>query len=410
MNLQHLLSDFPALSCEDPNPTYLDSAATSLTPNSVIRSMNDFHQSYCANIHRGAYRWSAHATELYEEARQKIARLLGADDSSCCIFTPGTTLALNMLAYSLEQSELFQKGDSICLSIAEHHANLIPWQQLSLRQESQLHWIELCDDGTLDMESYQKALKQKPKLVALSWVSNVFGTIHPVKKMIQMAHDVGALVILDAAQGVPHLACDVKDLDCDFLVFSGHKALGPTGIGVLWGKPELLRQLPPSIFGGQMIAQVKRDRARWADIPQRFEAGTPPIAEAIALGTAADYLMEVGLDSIRKHEQELLQYAFDTLGAMEGMKLYGPCDIDKQSGVVSFDYYGVHPHDIATILDRQNIFVRAGHHCCQPLMREMCVGGTTRASFYLYNQKEEIDLLAKALLEVKEIFASVITA
>lgn len=401
------IADFPTL-CHRRGKrlAYLDSAASSQKPRQVCAALKSYYQEYAANIHRGVYHFSDLATRRYEEARQKVAQFIGAGDSDCCIFTSGTTDAINLLAYGLP----VEAGEDIVLTGMEHHSNLVPWQQLAERRGANLRWIEVAPDGRLDLTTLEPALSGKPRILSLTWVSNVFGTINPVAEIARRARERGALVVVDGAQGVPHLPCRVDELECDFLAFSGHKMLGPTGIGVLWGRRELLEALPPYRHGGSMIRQVKRERTLFADIPQKFEAGTPPIGEAIGLGAAVDYLEAIGMARVREHEQELLEYAFETLGKMKGMRLLGPCDSTVQSGVISFDYRGLHPHDLATILDREGVAVRAGHHCCQPLMRQLGLPGTTRASFYIYNTREDVDQLARGLHTASEVFANVLTS
>ncbi|MCA9794239.1 MAG: SufS family cysteine desulfurase [Candidatus Eremiobacteraeota bacterium] len=384
---------------------YLDSGATSLTPTPVIEALAGYYRDYCANIHRGIYSISEEATSRYEEARQKVATFIGAEPEEC-IFTSGTTDSINLLA-SAWGEEHIGPGDTILLSGMEHHSNLVPWQQLAQRKGAKLAWVEVLPDGTLDLSNLDQLLAARPKLLALTWVSNVFGTINPVAELAARAREAGALVVIDGAQGVPHLATDVSALDCDFLAFSGHKMLGPTGIGVLYGRRRLLEALPPYRLGGGMILQVKRERTRFGEVPQRFEAGTPHIAGAIGLGAAIDYLSEFGMDRVRAHEQMLLEYAFTTLGKLDGMRLLGPADTARQSGVLSFDYRGIHPHDLATLLDREQVCIRAGHHCCQPLMRQLGMAGTTRASFYIYNTTADVDRLAVALGKASEVFTGV---
>jgi len=371
-----------------------------------MEAMDGYYRRYCANIHRGAYRLSVEATEAYEEARVKVARFIGAAQPEECIFTRGTTEALNMLVSSWGEEHV-GPGDEIVLSVLEHHSNLVPWQQLAIRKGATLRWLEVTPQGTLDPTSVERALEGRPKLVSLAWVSNVFGTVHPIAELAARFRERGALIVIDGAQGVPHLPCDVAALGGDFLAFSGHKMCGPTGIGVLWGKTELMERLRPYHYGGDMIAKVTRELTTFADLPNRLEAGTPNIAGAIGLGAAVDFLSQLGMEEVRRHEQELLTYAFGVLGGLEGMKMMGPCDPAIQSGVISFDYQGIHPHDLATLLDQQGVCIRAGHHCCQPLMRELGVSGTARASFYVYNTRADVDRLAQALLSAGKVFANV---
>ncbi len=405
MNIEAIKKDFPFYSSEERKDyVYLDSGATSLKPASVIEAMDEYYREYSTNIHRGAYALSEKATSSYESARQKVASFIGASEERCCIFTQGTTAGLNALAYTLGESYL-EEGDALIVPAIEHHANLIPWQQLAFRKKLKLLWLELGDDYQLNFEQYQRYLKEKPKLVCLSWVSNVLGTVHPVAHLAAQAKEAGAIVVLDAAQGVPHLPTQVHELGVDFMVFSGHKMLGPTGIGVLWGERSLLESLEPFMFGGSMILQVKREGCRWAQLPQKWEAGTPPIAEAIGLGAAVDYLSELDMYSVREHEQRLLAYAYEKLQSLEGFSIIGPSDPSKASGLVSFTFRNLHPHDIATLVDRHQIAVRAGHHCCQPLMRDLELPGTTRASFYIYNTEEDVDRLYDALVYAGKVFS-----
>lgn len=386
--------------------TYLDSAASSQQPLPVIEAVSDFVKHSYANIHRGLYGLSERSTSLYEEARETVAKFIGVDDPATCIFTRGTTESLNMLAYTWGEQNI-QAGDEIVMPIMEHHSNLVPWQQLALRKRARLRWVEIGNDGTLDMNSLDEALSGKPKLMTFTWVSNVFGTINPAKEIAAKSKARGATVVLDGAQGVPHLLTDVKDLGVDFLAFSGHKMLAPTGIGVLWGKRDLLESMPIFHFGGSMISSVRRERSSWDVLPNRFEAGTPNIVGAIGLGAACRYLSDIGMENIRRHDDELLSYAINKLNELEGLQVLGPDSIEKRSSVLSFYFRNLHPHDIATLLGREGVCVRAGHHCCQPLMREIGLMGTTRASIYLYNNTEDIDRLFDALQVVGHVFAGV---
>ncbi|MGM9999314.1 MAG: cysteine desulfurase [Candidatus Bruticola sp.] len=399
-------NDFPVLQQEiNGKPvTYLDSAASAQQPEYVINTTAEFMRHSYANIHRGLYPLSEASTEQYEKARRTVASFIGVKDDPTVIFTRNTTESINLLAYTWGEKYI-KEGDSIALPVLEHHSDLVPWQQLALRKKAVLRWIEVLPDGTLDLDSLEEALSYSPKLLAFTWVSNVFGTINPVKDIVAKARKHGPITIaLDGAQGVPHLKTDVKELDIDFLAFSGHKMLAPTGIGVLWGKRNLLENMPAFLFGGSMISSVKRDRSSWDELPNRFEAGTPNIIGAIGLAAACDYLTEVGMDNVRAHDQALMQYAIDKLNDIEGAEILGPAEVSKRAGALSFYFRGIHPHDIATLLGREGVCVRAGHHCCQPLMREIGFMGTTRASFYIYNNFEDIDRLAEALLKTGEIF------
>ena len=395
--------DFPFLK----GIVYLDSAATSQMPLAVCDAMSEHYRLGASNVHRGVYDWSVRATDRFEETRQKVARFIGADDDKECLFTGGTTESANLVAQSWGEHNI-QEGDTIVVTLMEHHSNLLPWMQLAERKGAKLLWWDVTKSGELDMNQLPEILAAQPKFVALTWVSNVFGTINPVEKLIPQLQEHGAVVFLDGAQGVPHLPTRVKDLGADFLAFSAHKMLGPTGIGVLWGKKELLEKMPPCRFGGSMILSVRQDRVLWADLPHKFEGGTPNISGVHGLGAAIDYLESVGMEHVRAHERKLTEYAFERLEGLEGLTIYGPRDPEKRSGVMSFDYRGIHPHDLATLLGREGVCARAGHHCCQPLMRKIGRQGTTRASFYLYNSEKDVDALADALSKAAEVFKEIL--
>ncbi len=386
--------------------TFLDSASSAQRPRQVLDAVRHFEEHSYANIHRGLYWLSEESTRLYEEARETVASFLGVSDAPTVIFTRGTTESLNLLAYTWGERNI-GPDDEIVLPVMEHHSNLVPWQQLAFRKGARLRWVEIRPDGTLDLDSLDRALEHRPKLLTFTWVSNVFGTINPVQEMVRRARVVGTTVILDGAQGVPHLPTRVEDLGVDFLAFSGHKMLGPTGIGVLWGRRELLETMPPFHFGGSMISTVRRDRSSWDILPNRFEAGTPNISGAIGLGAACRYLEGLGMEVVRDHDQEILDYALRRLQALEGLEVMGPEDSALRSSVLSFRFRGIHPHDLATLLAREGVCVRAGHHCCQPLMREIGMMGTTRASFYLYNNFEDVDRLVEALEKAAQVFTGV---
>lgn len=405
-SIADIRQDFPILNRRFNGQTiaYLDSAASSQRPKQVVEAMADFESFHYSNIHRGLYSLSEESTRMYEQARQTVASFIGVKDVPTVIFTRGTTESLNLLAYTWGERNIGE-GDEIVLPVMEHHSNLVPWQQLALRKKAILRWVEINPDGTLDMDSLKKALAGKPKLLTFCWVSNVFGTINPVKEIAAMAKEKGAMVIVDGAQSVPHLATDVSELDIDFLAFSGHKMLGPTGIGVLWGRRELLESMPLFHFGGSMISSVKRERSSWDVLPNRFEAGTPNITGAIGLAEACRYLTDVGMDKIREHDLQLMEYAINKLTALEGTVVLGPKDLKERSSVLSFRFRDLHPHDVATCLGREGVCVRAGHHCCQPLMREIGMMGTTRASLYLYNDESDIDRLVKALENTAQVFS-----
>lgn len=394
-----LKKDFPILNqlVHDEPLVYLDSAATSQKPRQVIEAIKAYYEEDNANVHRGVHCLGERATQAYEGARETVRAFLNARSTKEIIFTSGTTAGLNLVAGFAGQ--VLQAGDEILVSVAEHHANLIPWQQVCQRTGAKLVYVGLAD-GQLDLADLADKLSDRTRFVSLAQVSNVLGYLAPIKTIAQLVHAKGAYLVVDAAQSVPHLSVDVQDLDCDFLVFSGHKALGPTGIGVLYGKEDLLRQVEPVAFGGEMIALVDLDGATWADLPWRFEPGTPNIAGAIGLAAALDYLSALGLTAVHRHCQELLDYTLAGLRAMEGVTIYGR----PQSGLISFNLDGLHPHDVATALDYEGVAVRAGHHCAQPLHRVLGVTATVRASFYLYNTLADCDRLLAALQATKEYF------
>ncbi len=401
-DVEAIRNDFSILRQEnDPSLIYLDSAATSQTPDPVIEAMDAYYRTYNSNIHRGIYRISEEATAKYEEARQRIGRFINARRSSQIIFTRNTTESINLVAYSWGSANL-REGDEILVTVMEHHSNLLPWQLLSQRTGAKLRFIEVTDEGVLQLDGLETLLTEHTKLVAMTHVSNVLGTINPVKELTAAAHAVGAKVLIDGAQSVPHFDVDVQELDCDFLAFSGHKMCGPTGIGILYGKSDLLEEMPPFLGGGSMIRSVQRESSTYADVPAKFEAGTPAIAEAIGLAAAVDYLNQVGLEAIFVHEQELLEYAHQKLAEIEGITIYGPKPRQK-TGAITFNLEGIHPHDIAGVLDTVGVAVRAGHHCAQPLMQKFGVIATVRASFYLYNKLEEINILHEGLLKAQRM-------
>lgn len=388
---------------------YLDSASTSQMPAAVWQAMTSHYENGAANVHRGVYGWSERATEQFEATRVKVARFLNARSERECLFTAGTTDSMNLLASTWGEQNL-SAGDTLVVTTMEHHSNLLPWTQLAQRRGARVAWWGVTPEGTLDMAQLPELLALRPKLLALTWVSNVLGTINPLSEIVPAFRAQGTTVVLDGAQGVPHLPCDVQSLEVDFLAFSAHKMCGPTGVGVLWGREELLERMPPYRFGGSMILSVKPDssavgvKATWADLPARFEGGTPNVAGVLGLGAAIDFLQELGLESIRQHEVELNAYARERLSQVQGLTLFGPQDPHRRSGVLSFDLGGIHPHDLATLLGRQGVCVRAGHHCCQPLMRHWRRQGTTRASFYFYNTPSDIDALAQALQAAAKVF------
>lgn len=398
-------ADFPILSREvRPGVplVYLDSSATAQKPSVVLEVMDDYYRKYNANIHRGVHTLAEEATAAYEGARKTIAEFIGASSAREIIYTRNTTEAINLVAATWGRVNL-KPGDMVILTEMEHHSNLVPWQMLAAERELRLEFIELTADGKLDLDSYQALLKAEPKLVAFTHMSNVLGTINPAKTIISMAHQAGALALVDAAQSVPHLPVNVQQLDADFLAFSGHKMCGPTGIGVLYGRKGILETMPPFMGGGDMIKRVHLRQFTPNELPHKFEAGTPAIAEAIGLEAAIKYLQNTGMDVIARHEYELIGYALDILNQVPGVRVLGPAANEK-GGVASFLMEGIHPHDVAQILDRDGIAVRAGHHCAMPLHDKYNIPATTRASFYLYNTHQEIDILADAIHKVKQLF------
>ncbi len=382
---------------------FLDSASSSQKPRQVIDCLEDYYRRYNANVHRGVYRLSEEATFAFERARGKVAKFIGAANHREIVFTRNTTEAINLVAHSWGNTNI-RAGDRILLSVMEHHSNLVPWQMLAQRTGAELDFLPIDGQGRLVLEALDTLLSERTRLVALTHQSNVLGTVNPIREIAQRAHDVGALILVDGAQSVPHMPVDVQELGIDFLAFSGHKMCAPTGIGALWGRRAILQQMPPFLGGGSMIKVVELKHSTYADIPARFEAGTPAIGEAIAFGEACDYLNDIGMARIHAHEQALSGYALDRLSSVSGLRLVGPESLENRGGVFSFTLDGVHPHDIAAILDGEGIAVRAGHHCCQPLHTLLDAPATTRASFYLYNTAEEIDRLAVGLEKARRMF------
>lgn len=383
---------------------FLDSGASSQKPRAVIDCLEDYYRRYNANVHRGVYKLSEEATFAFERARGKLARFIGARSQREIVFVRNTTEAINLVAHSWGNANL-GPGDRILLTLMEHHSNIVPWQMLAQRTGATLDYLGLDGEGRLALEELDTKLGERTRLVALTHQSNVLGTINPVAMIAERAHAVGAQVLVDGAQSVPHMPVDVKALGCDFLAFSGHKMCGPTGVGVLWARRELLEAMPPFLGGGSMIKVVELDHSTYADVPARFEAGTPAIGEAIALGEAVDFLNGIGMEAIQRHEAELTAYALERLSEVHGLTIYGPPTPVARGGAVSFTLEGVHPHDVAAILDGVGVAVRAGHHCTQPLHRHLDVPATTRASFYIYNLAEEIDRLAAGLDKARKLFA-----
>ena len=380
---------------------YLDNAATSQKPQVVIDAVKRYYEWENSNVHRGVHTLGSRATDAYEGAREKVARFINAESSEQIIFTRGTTTALNLVASSYARS-VFGPGDEIVLTEMEHHSNLIPWQQVAIATGATLKYIPLQPDGTIRVEDVEALVTDRTKLVAIAYVSNVMGVIHPVKQIAEIAHRHGAVIVVDGAQSTPHMKVDVQDIGCDFYALSGHKMCAPTGIGALYGKKALLEAMEPIEFGGEMINDVGLYESTWKELPWKFEGGTPIIAGAVGLGAAIDFLQEIGMDAIEQHEEKLAAYAMNRLSELEGVTIYGPRE--RKVGLVTFNLGDIHPHDVATVLDAQGIAIRAGHHCCQPLMRWLKVSSTARASFYLYNTEEDVDRLVSALIQTKEYF------
>ena len=398
LSVSDIKKDFPILS--DPTLIYLDSAATSHKPKTVLEAVDKFYREANANVHRAIYNLGSEATERFESAREKVAHFINAQSEKEIIFTGGTTGSINLLAFSLG----IQLGpdDEILVSQMEHHSNLVPWQLATQRSGANLRYIPITESGELDLKDPGKYFNHKTKIVSLTHMSNVLGTINPIFEIGQMAHDVGAIFIVDGAQSVSHLPVDVQELGCDFLAFSGHKMLGPTGVGVLWGKMELLNSMHPFMGGGEMIDTVNMESSTWNSVPYKFEAGTPNFAQAIGLGVAVDYLSELGMDSIQAHEHELTAYALKKLNEIEGLQIHG--SPKYRGGVISFNLNGTHAHDLAQFLNEDNIAIRVGHHCAQPLLNALGETATARISFYIYNNTSDINKLYQSLLSIKEYF------
>ena len=380
---------------------YLDNAATTQKPQVVLDTLMAYYHEDNANVHRGVHTLAERATAAYEASREKLRQFINAKSTKEVLFTRGTTTGLNWVGRFAEQ--VLEPGDEVVISIMEHHSNIIPWQEACKKTGAKLVYAYL-KDGQLDMEDLANKITEKTKFVSLAQVSNVLGCINPVKEIAKLAHQVGAYMVVDGAQSAPHMAIDVQDLDCDFFTLSGHKMLGPTGIGVLYGKEEILNQMNPIEFGGEMIDFVYEQEATWKELPWKFEAGTPNIAGAIALGAAVDYLSALGMENIHAYEQELVDYVLPKLQAIDGLTVYGPEDPSQHAGVVAFNIDGLHPHDVATALDYEGVAVRAGHHCAQPLINHLGISSAARASFYIYNTKEDCDKLVEAILAMKEFF------
>ena len=404
-DVEEIRHDFPILEREvnGKRLIYLDNAATSQKPRQVIQALTGYYERHNANIHRGVHRLAEEATAAYEEARQKVGCFIGAPDTRALIFTRGTTESINLVAHAWGRKFL-REGDEVVLTEAEHHSNLVPWQLAAQATGAKLRFIPIQDDGTLDLEEAERLIGPKTGLVGCIHASNVVATINPVEKLAELAHENHALMLVDGAQSAPHLPVDVEALGCDFFACSGHKMLGPTGVGVLWGRPEILEEMDPFMGGGEMIREVHLDHSTWNDLPYKFEAGTMNIAQAVGLGAAVDYLDELGMENVREHERWLGEYAHRRLSEIEGITVYGP-EKDR-TGLVSFSLPDVHPHDLSQLLDEEGVAIRSGHHCAQPLMRRLGVAATARASFYLYNTDEEVDALVEALVGAREFFGA----
>ena len=400
-------ADFPILAREiNGKPlAFLDSAASSQKPIAVLDAMDHFMRTSYANIHRGAYTLSEDATRAYERARKNVAKFINARSAREVIYTRNTTESINLVARTWADANL-RPGDVILLTEMEHHSNIVPWQLAAQRTGAQVVYAPITDEGELDLAAFDALLEEhRPRLVAITHMSNVLGTLPPLGEIIPKAHAVGALVLVDGAQGAPHLPVDVRALDCDFYAFSAHKMLGPSGIGILWGRAELLEEMPPFMGGGDMIREVTTDGSTWNDLPWKFEAGTPAITEAVGLGAAVDYLRQLGMERVHAHERAITAYALERLRGIDGLTIYGPPSAERRGGVISFTLGDIHPHDLATLLDREGVAVRAGHHCAQPLMERYALAATARASFYVYTTSGEVDALADALERARAVFA-----
>ena len=405
LDVQAIREDFPVLRRKvyDRPLVYLDNAATSQKPQSVIQALVDYYEGYNSNVHRGVHALSMEATDRYEEARVKVANFIKADTPESVIWTRNTTESINLVANSWALEEI-SEGDEIVVTQMEHHSNLVPWQRVARERGASLRVLPLTGDGMVDLQAADSIITRRCKLLSIVHVSNSLGTINPVDELVARARAVGAYVLIDGAQSVPHLPVDVNELDCDFLAFSGHKMLGPTGIGALYVRREILERMEPFLLGGEMVMEVWNDRATWNDLPMRFEAGTPNIADAIALGAAVDYLQDLGMDKVREHEVQLTKYGLEALREIEEIDVVGPSDPHLRGGVISFHNSDIHPHDLGTFLDRQGVAIRTGHHCTMPLMRSLDLVATARASFYVYNTEEEVDMLVDGLRQALRYF------
>ncbi|MCH7970836.1 MAG: cysteine desulfurase [Chloroflexi bacterium] len=405
MDVGAVRADFPILSrkINDRPLVYLDNAATTQKPRQVIAALTNFYEQTNANVHRGVHTLSIEASDAYELARTKVAKFINAPRPETVIWTRNTSESLNLVAATWANAHVGE-GDNIVITAMEHHSNIVPWQQLAARKNAELRYLAAGKDGLLDMANIESVIDNKTKLVSVTHVSNVLGTVNPVAELANRAHEVGAVILIDAAQSVPHMPVDVQAIDADFLCFSAHKMLGPTGIGVLYGKYDLLEEMPPYMFGGDMILEVTYEDATWNDLPYKFEAGTPNIADAIATGAAVDYLSELGMENVWEHEQQLTAYGLDQISSLNHITIFGPEDPALKGGVISFVHDKIHPHDLGTALDQQGIAIRTGHHCAMPLVRSYGVVAAARASFYVYNTKTEIDALVDGIREAERYF------
>jgi len=405
LNVAKIRAEFPILKRKIGGKplVYLDNAATSQKPKVVIAAIDRYYREYNANVHRGVHRLSEEATIAFEQSREKFARFIGAKTAKEIVFVRNATEALNLVSLSWARANL-RSGDRILLTEMEHHSNIVPWQMLAKERGLKIDYVGIRDDGILDWEHFEQLIGQRPKVLSLAHVSNALGTINPVRQMAREAHKAGAAVIVDAAQSVPHMPVDVTDLECDFLAASGHKMLAPTGTGMLYGRQDLLERMEPLMGGGEMIKEVHFQDARWNDLPWKFEAGTPNIEGVIGLGAAVDYLTKLGMQNVREHEKDITRYAVERMTGVKDLVLYGTKEIDKRGAVISFNLGDIHAHDLATILDLQGIAIRSGQHCAQPLMERLRVPATSRASFYIYNTRREVDILVRALEKARKTF------
>lgn len=406
LNVPRIREDFPILKRQvNGKPlVYFDNAATSQKPTAVIDAIDKYYREYNANIHRGIHKLAEEATLAYETARENIGKFINANRTEEIIFTRNATEAINLVAYTWGRANI-RKDDKIVLTIMEHHSNIVPWQLLAEEKGAKIEFIKINEEGLLRQDEIHELIDEKTKLVGVTQASNVLGTINPVKDMARAAHRFGALVMVDAAQSVPHMHVDVKDLDCDFMAFSGHKMLGPTGIGVLYGKKKQLESMPPFLGGGEMIKEVHTTGSAWKDLPYRYEAGTPNVSGAIGLGAAVDYLRKLGMENVHDYEKEIASYALHRMAELEGLVVFGPKSVERRVGVVAFNLGDIHAHDLASIMDEEGVAIRSGHHCAQPLMEFLNVPATSRVSFYVYNTKEEVDVFVNVLEKARKLFS-----